>query len=220
MRFIDGKENDSDPFNDYQRLTGSQLKKRGVTVLRLDHGDGQRPRGSSAKSGDVDIEWKLTRKNAVFSLTRTKGRQLWIPERIDLVMSSDPLTFTLPAEPEQEAWPDGAAELADLLDELDVPLTHGRPRVQAALKEAGHRYRAELITAAIRYRKAASEDARTVPGTGRIVGAGTGSGTGVVSDSGTVSEQPGTGAMQGSGTGGGLIKSPHHPARALTEHVA
>jgi len=70
MRFLSGKENDSDSFNAFDRYTGQKLKAIGVTVIRLDHSghEGERARGSSAKSGDVDVQFMLTRNGSQITL--------------------------------------------------------------------------------------------------------------------------------------------------------
>ncbi|MFC0527826.1 bifunctional DNA primase/polymerase [Phytohabitans kaempferiae] len=62
-RFLAGKENDSEPWLAMYRQALLPLKRAGVAVLRLDH-FGKDPtkgqRGSSAKTGDVDVVWELT----------------------------------------------------------------------------------------------------------------------------------------------------------------
>jgi hypothetical protein len=71
LRFLAGKENDSDTFNAFDRHTGQRLRAMGVTLIRLDHSgksDADGPRGSSGKSGDVDVQWMLTREGARVTL--------------------------------------------------------------------------------------------------------------------------------------------------------
>ena len=70
LRFLAGKENDSDTFNAFDRYTGQRLRAMGVTLIRLDHSghDNERARGSSGKSGDVDVQWMLTREGARVTL--------------------------------------------------------------------------------------------------------------------------------------------------------
>lgn len=70
MRFLAGKENDSDTFNAFDRHTGQRLRAMGITVIRLDHSgkETEGPRGSSGKSGDVDVQWMLTREGAHVTL--------------------------------------------------------------------------------------------------------------------------------------------------------
>ena len=61
-RFIAGKENDNDTYFNLYKFTELELKKHGVTFLRIDHTgletDG-RARGASAKEQDVDITWSM-----------------------------------------------------------------------------------------------------------------------------------------------------------------
>ncbi len=222
-RFVEGEENASDTSTAYHEHTGKFLKALGVTQVRLDHGT-DKPYGSYGKTTDVDVEWKLTRKGDTFTLTKTKGRQVWIPRTVDLEMHTDPLRFVIlstTTATTQESWPEGTGELADVMDGLGIPLDHGRPRVQAALKAAGHGARNELITAAIRFRKQAAGTPETVPGTGAQRLAGDSSGDSPVSESG---DSAGTGRDSTPAAigdrGGALLKSAPVPAPQLAQRRA
>jgi len=63
-RAVDGKENENDTYLAMYRHTGLALKRAGVAIIRLDHSgkdETKGQRGASAKSGDVDAVWRLTR---------------------------------------------------------------------------------------------------------------------------------------------------------------
>jgi len=63
-RAVDGEENSNDTWLALYRHTGLKLKQAGVAAIRLDHSgkdETKGTRGGSAKSGDVDAIWKLTR---------------------------------------------------------------------------------------------------------------------------------------------------------------
>ena len=63
-RAIDGEENSNDTWLNLYRRTGLKLKQAGVATIRLDHtgkDEAKGTRGGSAKSGDVDAIWRLTK---------------------------------------------------------------------------------------------------------------------------------------------------------------
>lgn len=63
-RAIAGDENENDTWLGFYRHTGLRLKKAGVALVRLDHSgkdETKGQRGGSAKSGDVDAVWRLSR---------------------------------------------------------------------------------------------------------------------------------------------------------------
>jgi hypothetical protein len=63
-RAIAGEENENDTWLGFYRHTGLLLKQAGVSLVRLDHSgkdETKGQRGGSAKSGDVDAVWRLSR---------------------------------------------------------------------------------------------------------------------------------------------------------------
>jgi hypothetical protein len=66
-RTVTGDENANDTWLQFYNHAGKAIKKRGIAYVRLDHtGKNSEAgmRGGSAKSGDVDLVWKLTRKKS------------------------------------------------------------------------------------------------------------------------------------------------------------
>ena len=78
-RVVAGKENDADTYLAFYRHSVIPLRARGIALLRLDHPgkDVTRgTRGSSAKKGDVDSEWLLSKTSeSTFELERQKERE-------------------------------------------------------------------------------------------------------------------------------------------------
>jgi AAA domain len=152
-RMVAGKENDADTFIQLYRCALVPLKKRGITVLRLDH-PGKDPargqRGSSAKDGDVDTVWRMTAVvgERIYRLERTKSRSGHGDSSVTLSRQSGPL---------RHEWAVRGASAVDTLcgqlDTLKIPLDAGRPAVRAALEAAGVKVANDLLTEAIRRRK-------------------------------------------------------------------
>ncbi len=153
-RAIGGEENSADTLRNYYRWTGSPLKANGIAALRLDHAgkDAERgQRGSSAKADDVDVVWRLTpRDRDRLDLAATHRRVSWVPQTVHLAQTADPLGFALVGD----SWPAGTAEVAAMLDRLDVPTDVGRPTARQALNDADEKATNEVLGAAIRYRRA------------------------------------------------------------------
>ena len=64
-RSVGGDENENDTWLDFYRETGMRLKQANIAMIRLDHtgkDETKGQRGGSAKGGDVDAVWRLTRK--------------------------------------------------------------------------------------------------------------------------------------------------------------
>ncbi|HEV2354665.1 MAG TPA: AAA family ATPase, partial [Puia sp.] len=96
-RMVAGAENDADTYLSLYRNTLAPLKGRGIATLRLDHSgknESAGQRGSSSKSGDIDVLWWLHRDGeSAFSLECQKSRSGHIPfgTIINLNREYDPL---------------------------------------------------------------------------------------------------------------------------------
>src|SRR5690606_29027366 len=77
-RAVGGEENENDTWLSFYRNTGLAMKQAGIACLRLDHtgkDEDKGMRGGSAKYGDVDMVWKLSRiTDETYQLTCTDNR--------------------------------------------------------------------------------------------------------------------------------------------------
>jgi hypothetical protein len=125
QRMVGEPEDRSDTWRAYYRHTGVELKRRGLTVVRLDNtgkDEDRGARGSSSKRDDVDVEWYLHRTNDAggFALEPKKGRMVsklgrvhgqLVRHRNGRVEYVSPVNLDDAALPGIIAW----------LDEYDVP---------------------------------------------------------------------------------------------------
>jgi hypothetical protein len=154
-RAVKGEENLSDTYRDFYRYTGARLKAAGIALWRLDH-VGKDPsagqRGSSGKTDDVDVVYKLEARDAhSIVLKRTHSRVPWVPAEVVLVREDEPcLRFTVA---ESDSWPAGTLETAALLEELEVPLDASSQTAMLTLQKAGQGHRRAIVQAALRFRR-------------------------------------------------------------------
>jgi hypothetical protein len=157
-RSVAGEENDNDTWLKFYRHTGLKLKQAKVACLRLDHSGkdvekGQR--GGSAKSGDVDIVWRMQRVTEdVYSLTCEANR---------LPVSDKVLTFERKPLPHLHSSIQGTgrtsefdakvAAVVELMDAAGLPSTAGRPRAKAAISGTGLIAGSRILAAAVTLRK-------------------------------------------------------------------
>ena len=138
-RFITGKENDNDTYFNLYKFTELELKKRGVTFLRIDHTgletDG-RARGASAKEQDVDITWSMVRtKNGSFKL-RSKCHRMFIEvNELTLTRNSEPLRFDWSDTPEDKTEDARIKKMIDSLDKAGLPKTASVDKTQIFIND-------------------------------------------------------------------------------------
>ncbi len=151
-RAVEGEENSADTVRAFYRWTGSTLKRRGVTWVRLDHAgkdQGKKQRGSSAKGDDVDVVWELVRTDDGVALKCQAARMSWVKEKVSFKRHDEPLRY----EPIDTGWPQGTKEVASVLDELEVPLDASVRGAVAALRAAERGRKREVVAAALRWRR-------------------------------------------------------------------
>lgn len=151
-RAVEGEENSSDTYRDYDRHTGRRLKALGVTVWRLDHegkNGTQGQRGSSSKDDDVDVVFRLTASDTNVTLTRTRSRISWIPATVTLTRRDTPLRHDL----DPEAVPAGTVEAMRLLDQHQVPSDASANQALVILRAVGKGRRKDVVLAALRHRQ-------------------------------------------------------------------
>jgi len=83
-------------------------------------------------------------------LHRDLTRISWAPEKVTFDLRLDPLRY----EQVAQAYLAGTAEVAALLDALEVPADASSRQAQAALKSADEPRRRAVVLDALRYRKA------------------------------------------------------------------
>lgn len=152
-RVVEGEENSNDTFRNFYRHTGLHLKAEGIGLARLDHEghEAGRSRGASAKGDDVDIVWRLQVTDDGLALVKKAARISWVPERVELVSTSDALGFRRTSN----SWPAGTREKAAELDDIGAPLEVSKREARRLLKEAGRTPgRDAVLMKAIAYRKA------------------------------------------------------------------
>jgi hypothetical protein len=156
-RAVEGDEDRADTVRAFY------LKARGVAVLRTDHSGKsveKGMRGSSAKADDVDIVWQLSRTNTNkgdgVRLNRTHSRLSWVPQdiRISRIETDHGHDYVIDAQ--DQAWPDGTRQDADLLQSLNLPDNPGFNTTKTAVREAGHKMRDSRIRTALKFRKQAA----------------------------------------------------------------
>jgi len=156
-RAVEGDENSADTYRDFARLTGLALKAAGRAVVRTDHAGktadkGQR--GSSAKNDDVDVVFRLDVVTDGYELVRTHARMGWVPDIVSITRSDEHGVITMRAEGRRAMYPAGIKDLADMLDDLGVPLDAGRTVAVAALKRAtGKGKKGSHVDMALAYRR-------------------------------------------------------------------
>lgn len=154
-RTIEGDENAADTWLRMYRYTNMLFKQHEIATLRLDHEGKNRSkgqRGSSAKTGDVDLIWLLRQGSGKNTLRAEASRLLWVPrgQEITLTRREGPV---LVYEAEMDV-PDGVEAAARIMDALNLPLDVSRRRARESLTEDGWKGRDETLVAAIRFRKA------------------------------------------------------------------
>jgi hypothetical protein len=153
-RVVVGEENSADTIRAFYRHTGIRLKAMKIALARLDHmgKDGALgQRGTSAKADDLDVVFKLTAIDAThMTMTRTHTRVPWVPAELNLVRHEEPYLHHVVAE---EGWPSGTAQVAELLDTLEVALDASASIAAKALRGASEGRRRVLVLAALKYRR-------------------------------------------------------------------
>ena len=108
-RTISQDENSNKTWLDFYRYAGGQLKKRKVAYLRLDHSGkvaGRGQRGGSAKKGDVDLVWHLskTQDKDKLLLTCEKSRVPVDRETIGVIRHTSPFKHSLQGDSSSFNW--------------------------------------------------------------------------------------------------------------------
>lgn len=164
-RAVSGVENENDTWLRLYRLTGKALKQAGVAVLRLDHTGKDHDkgmRGGSAKYGDLDAIWKMTKEaEATYKLTLTDQRFRITEDELVLTRLENPLRHKVEGYGWMVAADRRFNELLDHLLRLNVPADAGRDAAREALVNASLKATNVELANAIRHRKTCPNRART-----------------------------------------------------------
>lgn len=152
-RAVRGDENDADTVRHFYQATGGLLKGHGIALLRLDHAgksSDKGQRGSSGKNDDVDVVWRLERKDEGGSeMTCTHKRMHWVPDKVNIVSSETDGIVSLRRAAGDSGWPAGTKEKVALMDAAGLALDASRQEI----RDAGVKGRSDVLAAAVRWRK-------------------------------------------------------------------
>src|SRR5690606_37852942 len=107
----------------FYRCCGQLLKRRRIAYVRIDHAGkdiAKGQRGASAKNDDVDVVWRLSRRDGDgMRFEATHSRMSWVRSfDANKVDGDDGVTFTTA----EATDPTGTWHVVRKLDELGAPL--------------------------------------------------------------------------------------------------
>ncbi len=157
-RAVDGEENSNDTWLAMYRHTGLALKRAGVAVIRLDHpgkDESKGARGGSAKSGDVDAIWKLSRvTDSTFRLECTESRMAITTKSLLLTRHAVPRLHhgvnAISGVTDHQAK---VAAIVQLLDSNGIPFDATREAIRSFVGSRGIKASGKVIQAVVKARK-------------------------------------------------------------------
>ena len=162
-RAIDGEENSNDTWLEFYLHTGLQLKRLGVAMIRLDHsGKDERKgmRGGSAKAGDVDAVWLLTKiTDAKLRLECGDTRMRLDTKLLKITRCSEPLRHELEGAEAVTTVEAKILELIKVCDNDDLADDANRDGVRAVAKQHGMKVATHVVEEVVKRRKAARKAA-------------------------------------------------------------
>lgn len=138
-RAIRGDENEASTWLALYRCTLVHLKAASIAVVRLDHtgkDEARGQRGSSAKSSDVDLVWRLSElvKGNSYLLECESHRMQMAETLINIERTDNPLTHRVDTRTIGQTRRDA---ILAALDEAGLPANAGRDRARTVLEAAG-----------------------------------------------------------------------------------
>ena len=158
-RSIKGEENENDTWLAFYRHTGLRLKQAGVALVRLDHSgkdETKGQRGGSAKSGDVDAIWRMSKVNETTFRLDCEAARLPITEKV-LVLhreKSPRLYHRVDASGARAAFDIKVNDLIEWLDANGVPDDASNRDVKAIKKAKAYVAANNVVEEAVRQRQA------------------------------------------------------------------
>ena len=157
-RAVKGEENENDTWLAFYRHTGKQLKAAGVAMIRLDHtgkDETRGQRGGSAKSGDVDAVWRMSRvTDDTYRLDCEANRMQVMEKTLVLHRETTPrLRHRVDAAGRVAAFRAQEVAMMAALDAAGLPSTAGRDRAREVLRAAGLQARNDTLNEILQRRK-------------------------------------------------------------------
>jgi hypothetical protein len=156
-RAINGEANSNDTWLAFYLHTGLQLKQLGVAMIRLDHSgkdESKGMRGSSAKAGDVDAFWLLTRiTDTSLRLECNANRMELDTKLLKITRCSEPLRHELEGAAGITTSEAKVLQLIWLCDNDNLPADANREDVREVAKRHGMKIAQDLIQQVVKHRK-------------------------------------------------------------------
>ena len=147
-RSIKGDENENDTWLAFYRHTGLKLKQAGIALVRLDHSgkdETKGQRGGSAKSGDVDAVWRMSKLGEDTYRLECEAQRFQIGmTTLDVRRYEDPLRH----EVASNVYRDAVEELVEAMVQLRLPKDMTQRQYRKAVKDAGHGRKGTTVDAA------------------------------------------------------------------------
>lgn len=170
QRVIEGEENKADTLRAFYANAGIELKRRGLTVLRLDNtgkDTTKGSRGTSSKRDDVDVELVMVRDaddHHKFHIEVTKGRLGDFATRI--VLTRDPDAPTITWSTGGDPFRSYVNECKAYLDQIGVAYEAGERPAYDAVRAAGRKFTRQVVRTAVKERRGRATEhdpAPTIP---------------------------------------------------------
>lgn len=157
-RAIRGEENENDTWLNFYRHTGLALKQAQVALIRLDHSgkdEAKGQRGGSAKSGDVDAVWRMSKVTETCFRLDCEAARLPITEKTIVIHrhTSPQLRHQVDAAGALAVWREKVTALTAWLDDNDVDDQAGERKVRELKKTSGMRVSNEVIAEVVKQRR-------------------------------------------------------------------
>ena len=162
-RAVAGDENENDTWLNFYRHTGLMLKQAQVALIRLDHSgkdEAKGQRGGSAKSGDVDAIWRMSKLNdTTFELVCDASRIHITEKHLTIHRETNPtLRHRVDAKGQAAAFTIRVADLIAWLDANNIPQDASVRTTKDVMKAKGRGVDSAVVAAAVKRRKGHSDD--------------------------------------------------------------
>jgi hypothetical protein len=157
-RVVAGEENNNDTWLAFYRHTGKKLKAAGIACLRLDHSgkdETKGQRGGSAKSGDVDLVWRLSTvsPDQTYRLDCEAHRMPVAEKTLVLHRETGPLRHRVDAEGRRAVWASKVEAVIKVLDEAGAPRDVSERRARELVKPTAVKASNEVLREALKVRR-------------------------------------------------------------------